>query len=388
MTNILPQELITEILSLLLVKPLLRFQCVSKAWFVVINDPDFIKMHLNRSIETNRERALIADANNAILPHTYYSVNFSNKQQFSEPVEIFRPFNHPTNTFIRIIGHCNGLVCLQICPCCCSNIEERNKYPNEIVIWNPLIRKYKKLPFKPIEIPDNYVFEVAFGYDQINDDYKVVRILMPQPHLAGVAEVGHHVCSLRGNSWRKVEDKWPRKDLYLHTQCSASLNSALHWVVAGRSGLTSAIVAFDLSTEKFRMHALPIEIESRASEYYTHLVVLGGCLCVWEFHCEQFFVVWVMKEYGVAASNWTRLYRFPQGPQQDPYYSKPLALSNNGEEVLMHEALIHENSGKLYWYNIKKKRSRIVEIHKRIETCELNIVVVGSLLLLDGELDH
>jgi hypothetical protein len=91
-----------------------------------------------------------------------------------------------------------------------------------------------------------------------------------------------------------------------------------------------------------------------------------------------------MKEYGVAASNWTRLYRLPQGPKHNPSsYSKPLALSNNGEEVLMHEF-----SGKLIWYNIKKKRRRVVKILERIERCELNIVLVGSLLLLDGELDH
>ncbi|XP_059436431.1 F-box protein CPR1-like [Corylus avellana] len=327
---------------------ILAFTCVSKSWFVLINDPDFIEIHLNRSIKTNRERALISEAHKGLTPQTYYSVNFSDKKRSSKPVEIYRPFNHPGEMFNKIVGHCNGLVCLHICSFCCS-FEEINKYPNyEIVIWNPLIRKYKKLPFKPIENPDDYVLKVAFGYDQINDDYKVVWILKPRPRLASdlasVAEVGHHVYSLRGNSWRMVEDKWPHKDLYLHMHCSASLNGALHWV-AGRSGLTSAIVALDLNTEKFRMHA----------------------------------------EYGVAASNWTWLYRLPHSPQQTPSYSKPLALSNNGEEVLM-----HEYSGKLYWYNIKKKRSRIVEIQKRkrIEESELNFVVVGSLLLLDGELDH
>jgi F-box interacting protein len=285
---ILPQELITEVLSLLLVKPLLRFQCVSKAWFVVINDPDFIRMHLNRSIETNRERALIADVNNRIQPQTYYSVNFSDKQRFSDPEGIYRPFNYPITTLIKIVGHCNGLVCLHICPSRCS-IEERNKYPDEIVIWNPLIRRYKKLPFKPIENPVDY--ELAFGYDQINDDYKVVRIL--KPLFASVAEVGHHVYSLRGNSWRKVEDKWPDKDLYLHSDCSASLNGALHWV-AGRSGLTSSlnaalhwvdgrsgltstsIIAFDLSTEKFRVHALPIE--TKPSNTFGGLGRMSVCL--------------------------------------------------------------------------------------------------------------
>jgi hypothetical protein len=49
---------------------------------------------------------------------------------------------------------------------------------------------------------------------------------------------------------------------------------------------------------------------------------------------------------------------------------------------------MHEFSGKLIWYNIKKKRRRVVKILERIERCELNIVLVGSLLLLDGELDH
>ena len=391
---ILPQDLITEILSLLFVKPLLRFQCVSEAWFVVINDPYFIKMHLNRSVETNRERALIADANNGIQPQTYYSVNFSEKQRFSHPEGIYRPFNYPTTTLIKIVGHCNGLVCLHSCPSCCS-IEERNKYPNEIVIWNPLIRRYKKLPFKPIENnPVDYELKMlAFGYDQINDDYKVVMILMKPLLVSTVAEVGHHVYSLRGNSWRKVEDKWPDKDIYLHSHCSASLNGALHWVAGpsglassldGRSRFKSSIIAFDLSTEKFRVHALPIETETKPfCQYCKHLVVLGGCLCVWEANCEQFFEVWVMKEYGVAASNWRRVYRLPQGPQHNPSYSKPLALSNNGEEVLMHEF-----SGKLFWYNIKKKRRRVVKILERIERCELDIVLVGSLLLLDGELDH
>ncbi|XP_059436440.1 F-box protein CPR1-like [Corylus avellana] len=173
--------------------------------------------------------------------------------------------------------------------------------------------------------------------------------------------------------------------------CSASFNGALHWV-AGRRGLTSAIVAFDLTTEKYRVHVLPIGITSFcAFEYNTHLVVLGGCLCVWEVKDEQFFDVWVMKEYGVAASNWTPLYRLPQSPQQTPSYFKPLALSNNGEEVLMvlMQKFVGKFLGKLYWYNIKKKRSRVVEIQERIKKCKLNIhVVVGSLLLLDGELDH
>ncbi|GLT69569.1 hypothetical protein SLA2020_417100 [Shorea laevis] len=55
----LPPEFIEEILTELPVKSLVRFLCVSKSCYALINDPDFIKKHLKRSIETNRERTLI-----------------------------------------------------------------------------------------------------------------------------------------------------------------------------------------------------------------------------------------------------------------------------------------------------------------------------------------
>ncbi|KAK2361906.1 F-box/kelch-repeat protein [Trifolium repens] len=46
---ILPEYLITEVLSFLPVKCLLRFRCVSMSWNTLILDPAFVKLHLNRS---------------------------------------------------------------------------------------------------------------------------------------------------------------------------------------------------------------------------------------------------------------------------------------------------------------------------------------------------
>lgn len=43
----LPLELVMMILSLLTTKPLVRFKCVSKSWYDLINSPDFIKLQLN-----------------------------------------------------------------------------------------------------------------------------------------------------------------------------------------------------------------------------------------------------------------------------------------------------------------------------------------------------
>ncbi|CAB4261633.1 unnamed protein product [Prunus armeniaca] len=51
MSNI-PQKLIFDILSRLEPKDLIRYTCVSKAWYALIHNQDFIKAHHERSIKT------------------------------------------------------------------------------------------------------------------------------------------------------------------------------------------------------------------------------------------------------------------------------------------------------------------------------------------------
>jgi len=110
--SILSQDLITEILSLLPVKSLIRFQCVSKAWFALINDPNFIQMHL----ENNRERSLIVETSSRYYfgLQNYSFVNFSNEYRFDEAVKIFTPFYRREklkySQVMAVIGCCNGLV--------------------------------------------------------------------------------------------------------------------------------------------------------------------------------------------------------------------------------------------------------------------------------------
>lgn len=49
-----------------------------------------------------------------------------------------------------------------------------------VAIWNPLIRKYTKLPREPVEKPSGFEHSTrtfAFGHDPQNDDYKVLRVV-------------------------------------------------------------------------------------------------------------------------------------------------------------------------------------------------------------------
>lgn len=150
----LPAELIDDILSRLPVKPLLRFQCVSKPWYALINRPDFIKKHLEHSIQTNKERTLIVKERDSDWPLNYFSVRFHEDGRFGRAVKIHPPLHDPERC-AQIAGYCNGLVCI-------------HDLDQEIVIWNPSIKKYKKLPYEPSRdlsgFYDYWMPRLAFGH--------------------------------------------------------------------------------------------------------------------------------------------------------------------------------------------------------------------------------
>ncbi|XP_059437073.1 F-box protein CPR1-like [Corylus avellana] len=372
-----PGELITEILSLLPIKPLLRFQCVSKPWFSQINNSDFIKLHLNHS----RERTLIVQT---YWPSNYYMVNFSNEGQFSEAAKIEQLQYQSAST--EIVGCCNGLVCIRNLNC-------------EIVICNPLIGKYKKLPSSkpPREASSDYYDYLAFGYDRVNDDYKVFKFEIPKTLVVNISlrreKCSPEVYSLREHSWRMVEDEWPFEKSSIFSNCLGwpflngnfhwlvpFLNGNFHWLVT-QSNSKQVIVAFNLSTEKFQvLDEIPVNFGLFLNECVT-FVVLRGWLCLTIDRD-----VWVMKEYGVANS-WTLLYTMQLDPAPSTYL--PLVFSHDGEEVLTGEKEITERDfHQLFWYDIKNKTCKIVEIQNMPNSFSKPCTCMGSLLLLDVDRDN
>ncbi|CAI9772001.1 unnamed protein product [Fraxinus pennsylvanica] len=54
----------------------------------------------------------------------------------------------------------------------------------KIVLWNPSALSHRILPFTPVEIEASqdtkyrpYILSYGFGYDNVMDDYKVVRLV-------------------------------------------------------------------------------------------------------------------------------------------------------------------------------------------------------------------
>ncbi|XVE78907.1 hypothetical protein DITRI_Ditri14bG0015600 [Diplodiscus trichospermus] len=352
-------DIISDILCRLCVEDLLRFRCVSKPWCSLIDGPDFIKLHLSRSLKTNTNLSLV-------LRYCYlFSVNFDSlkrAQKLKHPLD-----ENDKGEGTEILGSCNGLLAL-------FNGEE------EIALWNPSTRKSLMLPVTEIEFPP-WCFICQFivyglGYDPISDDYKLVRMVQFYGKDADSFDSEVKVYSLKTNSWRRIKD-FP---FYLKYKRGYGVlaNNALHWVVSKKpeSDTKSFVVALDLGTEEYRVVDLPDCLDK---EFHMNVKALGGCLCMvanyWEFHVVD---IWIMKEYGVKES-WTKLLTVKQ-PEviSDFEFVFPLAYSKNGDKVLLNQDDI-----KFVWYDLKSKRVKNVRIRGAPRSFEAEMLV-GSLVPLNG----
>ncbi|XP_058181151.1 F-box/kelch-repeat protein At3g06240-like [Rhododendron vialii] len=161
----LPQEIIFDILSRLPIKSLLRFQRL------VLN------AYPNR---TGRKSCLLDSIMECKLPENAVEFDYPSK----EP-----------NQFVYIVGSCNGLMCVA------ADIWSTNK--RTIYLWNPSTRKSKRLPDLGVRRGWNWHDLYGFGFDESNDDYKVVLTFCDSG--GGVsADRKVMVCTLRTDSWRQI----------------------------------------------------------------------------------------------------------------------------------------------------------------------------------------
>jgi hypothetical protein len=157
-----------------------QFRCVSKPWLSLISDTHFIKMHLKQRLSQKvfmsfwfrlQIRSLDFEA---LVNHV--------RDEKSAIKNLQLPLEVGSIRMVKILGSCNGLLCLTL-------------GDNDVIIWNPCIREYKKLQ-ELNGLGDSY----GFGYDCDNDDYKLVKVIPRN----GSDEISVDVFSLKTNSWRRI----------------------------------------------------------------------------------------------------------------------------------------------------------------------------------------
>lgn len=365
----IPYDIISDIFVRLPAKSLVRFKCLSTPCSAIIDDPDFIRVHLDRSRKTKSNLNLILKGLNL------YTVDF-------DLLDVAVPIDHPFSiaSGAEAFGSCNGLIGLRNSEKC-------------LALFNPATRRLKKLPIAPIELPadagkSGYVF-YGFGQDIVSNDYKIVR--MVQFYKNKDDEEGCYfdyevkVYSLRNNSWKKITKLPPYlRFLFvffyhlLHRRGYGVLaNGVLHWVLPPRIEMDgrNMIVGFDLGTEEFLEVQQP---ETNDQNFLLDLGVLEGCLCMICNYNQVNVDVWIMKEYG-SKESWTRLLSIKKAiPVNLVKFMRPLAYSKDRFKVLL-----DMDSQKLVWYDLERKKTKTVRIDGAPDSFSAE-VFVGSLIPLDN----
>ncbi|XP_055811978.1 F-box/kelch-repeat protein At3g23880-like [Solanum dulcamara] len=350
-----PSEIIIEILSRLPVKSLLKFKCVSKSWLSLISSSHFAKSHLKISSSRNNK---LSHKNllllSMYLPHTLYSCTLYSALH-EKSILCVNKLNFPWNpsNIIAGVSFCNGLFLICI-----------GMYNNNLYLWNPSTRKNKNLPFSSGTKYSRCDVTYGFGYDESNDDYKVVEIYgVYGIHYVYGANI--KIYSLRANSW-KMMNKYC--DALFSSDSGVFLNGCLHWAVAHNDGccIFWDIVSLNLENEKFGNLSLPNydgfpsrplgdSSDFELGTLNSALEKLGNFLCLF---CDYYKVkldVWIMKEYN-AKGSWIKSVSLPYIAGVGPCIS-PLCVSDIGE-VLLHDGT------HVMVYDARNDEYKRVEIHE------------------------
>ncbi|KAI9075533.1 hypothetical protein K1719_042511 [Acacia pycnantha] len=156
----------------------------------------------------------------------------------------------------RILGSCNGLLCVEI----------DRRIPSLLSLWNPATSAIRDLP-QGIFL-DLCPRVTGFGFSPVVNDYKIVRIYAPDAEISRV-----EVFSLNTGSWKRMYIENLKKVLFNSNSNHVSANGAIFWLGA-KLGVkhhdvqyivvevevdlyVKVVVSFDIAQEVFTVIPMP-----------------------------------------------------------------------------------------------------------------------------------
>ncbi|KAL8093162.1 F-box protein CPR1-like [Apium graveolens] len=316
----LPCDLIfDQILCRVPVKYLLRCRCVSKEWCSIIDSAAFINKHAKTIIESNAGSGIIITGSETLFltdTESFYGDEDVVVTEIKDPLKTVFPG-------ADFVGVANSLLCF------CKNNW------NDFLLYNPSTRKHRKVPsmgefvlwFDMVNVS-----QCGFGYDHVNDDYKIVKVV----DFCGLVVM---VYSLRSNCWTQIHKVPDNIEIYPKSRKGMFASGALHWLAAKKMPASSFIIlGFDLGFERFNEIPSPV---ARNGNFY---IADGGSLCIVEQCTNSRTDVWLINNYG-AENPWYKAFSVEQpGPLGSFRAFSPVVFSRSGKDVLL-----EVDSSKLVW---------------------------------------
>ncbi|CAN0896663.1 F-box protein CPR1 [Linum grandiflorum] len=330
MTDHIPREVMANILLRLRMKDLFSCRCVSKQWLSIIEDPDFIR--------SQRECALSRNSNSVLFLQDRTSPRLLYwKHKYASDDDISFSSSAPTcleSTQVQLMGSCHGLVCYSLF--------------NDFVLLNLTTGERHTLsnPSKEGRPIGDRLKAYGFGYDELSDDYKVVRILETN-NLSNCSYVAE-IYGVRSKGFFRTIP-FPIADWRNYAGrkfIGVFFGTSLHWCI--RNSVREHVIhAIDLVSNTYRQLQLPRTGFGRV--YFLNVGIVDGRLCVCGFLLDEREIgIWVMEEYGNPES-WNRIYSV----QNYDCGLVPLAVTSVGS--IGGKILLMVNSEILVWFDPTKK---------------------------------
>jgi len=169
----LPDELIDKVITSFDIKTLMLMKCVCKSWKTLISDSDFVKRHLKKQSTQMTHLAFLTNNHEhlqecKVVPISSLIESTSNAITLAVPSHRFYYKGAG-----RIVGSCNGLVCIQDSSFTAEYSEHTFSF------WNFATRTKSEalVSCRSNRSRTNNVCNFTFGYDNSTNTYKMVFVV-------------------------------------------------------------------------------------------------------------------------------------------------------------------------------------------------------------------
>ncbi|XP_047947705.1 uncharacterized protein LOC125193833 [Salvia hispanica] len=185
------KDLLVEIFLRLSVQSLLRLRAVCKSWCHIIDSSAFRKLHIHNDNNNNK-----SDDGTVYLRVTFPKVvpnKLSIKFHHNGKSLMSYESEHSSDKMISWVGSVKGLIC----------INHKN-FEVPIAICNPFLGQLKILPLTTTSTSSCEILHHSVAIGFIDEDYKVVQLLMCKKHRRLHAEL----YTSRSDSWSELTGDW------------------------------------------------------------------------------------------------------------------------------------------------------------------------------------
>ncbi|GAB2280286.1 hypothetical protein Dimus_014928 [Dionaea muscipula] len=322
----LAAELWISILARLPVKTLLKFRCVCKLWRDIIESSQFQVLHLSLyKSNWNTSSPMLSHMRSSTGPIVSQWTVI--RGDTLESVVDIPSLPAATGSYI-VEGYLDGLVLLSpifLSPVgwACWNGSRPTSFLRSI-LWNPSIRKHVVIPptYSEILSKSKSVARYGLGYDEVNNDYKVLAVNLPRLPCGGDGDGDGDGPAMVYSAVRKGGYVWKTlpacslapspSDLVLGMM--QYFKGKIYWIaisdpgswMSGEGNRTEycKLRSFDVCGESFHHTALPPTNGGCRLVHYGRnpmsLHILDGSIALLDVYRDQNVWIWVMEDQPAA----------------------------------------------------------------------------------------